>query len=109
MPGVAYRVALCRCGASSNKPFCDNTHETAGFQDRGAIGETGDGFDAPGGVLQVRRAKNGPLLVTGNVTLVNAAGRVAWRGTKCALCRCGASSNKPFCDGAHKEAGFEAD
>lgn len=51
-------------------------------------------------------APNGPLLLSGNVTLVTAAGRVAWQGSKCALCRCGHSKNKPFCDGAHKAAGF---
>lgn len=109
MPGVRQRAALCRCGDSKNKPFCDNTHESAGFQDRGAVGETGGDLPAEGGPLRVGRAPNGPLLVTGNLEIVTAAGRVAWRGTKAALCRCGASNNKPFCDGAHKDAGFEAE
>ena len=40
MPGVKFRAALCRCGLSKNKPFCDNTHEDAGFRDRGAVGKT---------------------------------------------------------------------
>ena len=35
----ATRVALCRCGASENKPFCDNRHREAGFQDDGRLGE----------------------------------------------------------------------
>ncbi len=105
-PGVAFRAALCRCGQSRNKPFCDNSHEKSGFSDRGAIGDSGKGFDAPGGKLSIMTAPNGPLLLSGNVTLVTAAGRVAWQGSKCALCRCGHSKNKPFCDGAHKAAGF---
>ncbi len=109
MAGVSFRAALCRCGESKNKPFCDNSHEKAGFVDRGAIGASGKGYDAPGGPLSVNRATNGPLLLSGNVKLVTAAGRVAWKGTKCALCRCGASKNKPFCDGSHKAAGFTAE
>jgi CDGSH-type Zn-finger protein/uncharacterized Fe-S cluster protein YjdI len=109
MPGLRFRAALCRCGQSGNKPFCDNSHEEAGFVDRGAIGATGDGCEAPVGSLAIQRAKNGPLLVNGNVEIVAASGRAAWRGTRTALCRCGASNNKPFCDGSHREAGFEAD
>lgn len=109
MPGVAFRAALCRCGMSKNKPFCDNSHEAAGFVDRGAIGDEGPGMEATGGPLKIGKAPNGPLLLSGNVELVTAAGRVAWRGTKAALCRCGKSQNKPFCDGAHKPAGFTAE
>jgi CDGSH-type Zn-finger protein/uncharacterized Fe-S cluster protein YjdI len=109
MPGVRFRTALCRCGQSKNKPFCDNSHEAAGFQDYGAVGETGDGFDAAGGKLTVGRAPNGPLLLSGNFTIAAASGRKAWKGKKAALCRCGHSSNKPFCDGSHKEAGFRAE
>ena len=108
MPGVKFRAALCRCGKSKNKPFCDNSHESAGFQDRGAIGEESPGRAAAGGLLEVNAAPNGPLLLQGNVQLVASSGRVAWEGTKCALCRCGESKNKPFCDGSHKAAGFDS-
>lgn len=108
MPGVAFRAALCRCGQSKNKPFCDNSHEAAGFVDRGAIGESGPGREKAGGELEVNLAPNGPLLLQGNVQLVTSSGRVAWEGTKCALCRCGQSSNKPFCDGTHRSAGFDS-
>ncbi len=116
MPGINFRAALCRCGRSSNKPFCDNSHERAesfesglGFRDRGAVGDRGTPIANSGGLLEIRRAKNGPLLVSGNLTIVAASGREAWQGTRTALCRCGESKNKPFCDGAHKAAGFTAD
>jgi len=109
MTGVRTRAALCRCGASKNKPFCDNSHETEGFVDRGAIGQTGPGLaDDAAGPLTVQSIPDGPLLLAGPVSLVTASGRVAWKGTKCALCRCGASKNKPFCDGAHRTAGFKS-
>ena len=109
MPGVQFRAALCRCGHSKSKPFCDNSHEEAGFKDYGAVGDSGEGFDVPGGTLKVGRAPNGPLLLSGNFTIIAASGRKAWTGKKAALCRCGHSKNKPFCDGAHKAAGFEAE
>lgn len=110
MPGVRYRAALCRCGASNNKPFCDNTHEETGFRDRGALGETGDAtLKSTSGPLKIKRAPNGPLLVTGNFVIRSASGRDGWQGTKAALCRCGRSKNKPFCDGSHKDAGFAAE
>lgn len=109
MPSVKHRAALCRCGDSKNKPFCDNTHEKEGFRDYGAVGDAGEGTTETGGVLQVKRAPNGPLLLSGNFSIIAGSGRVAWTGTRAALCRCGQSKNKPFCDGSHKDAGFEAE
>ena len=108
-PGLKYRAALCRCGQSRNKPFCDNSHEQSGFRDYGAIGETGDVSVESGGRLSVTLAKDGPLLLKGNITLFGGSGRDAWRGSQVALCRCGASENKPFCDGQHKHVGFKSD
>ena len=107
MEGTKHRAALCRCGKSKNKPFCDNGHEKAEFRDHGAVGEKGEGASGVGGTLEIKKAQNGPLLLSGNVTIVAASGRVAWKGDKCALCRCGESKNKPFCDGSHKAAGFQ--
>ena len=43
------------------------------------------------------------------LTVLSSSGREAWRGTRAALCRCGESANKPFCDGSHKAAGFTSD
>ncbi|MBL4686903.1 MAG: CDGSH iron-sulfur domain-containing protein [Nannocystaceae bacterium] len=109
MESVKFRAALCRCGQSKNKPFCDNSHEASDFKDYGAVGTSADDATATGGPLKVGKAPNGPLLLSGNFSIINSSGRVAFRGTRAALCRCGASKNKPFCDGAHKAAGFEAD
>jgi CDGSH-type Zn-finger protein/uncharacterized Fe-S cluster protein YjdI len=107
MPGVRHRVALCRCGQSKNKPFCDNSHRGAGFRDSGAVGKKGDpDLQAQGGQLRIKPAKDGPLLVNGQFAIVAGSGRAAWRGNKAALCRCGQSKNKPFCDGSHTAAGF---
>ena len=108
MPGVQFRVALCRCGASANKPFCDNSHQKAGFTDYGSVGETGSRSSEIGGKLSIKPLPDGPLLVKGNLTIVSGSGRIAWRGSDAALCRCGASKNKPFCDGSHKAAGFKS-
>jgi len=109
VPGLKFRAALCRCGQSSNKPFCDNSHDAAGFRDFGAVGETGDGTGGSGGPLKVRPAKDGPLLISGSLSILNGSGRRAWSGSRVALCRCGASNNKPFCDGQHKQVGFTSD
>jgi len=53
---------------------------------------------------------NGPFLVTGSVALVDAEGNQFDLRDKetIALCRCGASENRPFCDGSHKTCGFES-
>lgn len=106
MPGLRFRAALCRCGASQNKPFCDNSHAQAGFQDYGAVGQRGSDLEASGGPLTIKPMPDGPLKVEGNLTIHAASGRAAWQGTKTALCRCGASKNKPFCDGSHKAVDF---
>ena len=109
VPGLKFRAALCRCGQSGNKPFCDNSHEDAGFRDYGAIGESGDDNAASGGLLQIKAIKNGPLVLQGNVTLKGGAGRKSWQGKQVTLCRCGSSRNKPFCDGQHKVVGFTSE
>jgi len=103
-----YRVALCRCGQSSNKPFCDNSHIKTGFTDFGAVGEQGTDTAAKGGKLNIRPRQDGPLKITGNMRIIASSGRVAWQGDETALCRCGASEKKPFCDGSHRKIGFSS-
>jgi len=52
-------------------------------------------------------AKNSGLRVSGNIRLEDAEGNLIETKEKFTLCRCGASQNKPFCDGTHKSIGFE--
>lgn len=108
----ATRVALCRCGASNNKPFCDGSHTRIGFENDG---ELGPGRLVPAedrgtsGLVRLRPAPNGPLLVEGPLEITSADGKATSAGIKGALCRCGASEKKPFCDGSHARIGFQAD
>lgn len=51
---------------------------------------------------------NGPALVKGDFTVVDGAGNAYPQQAQVAICRCGASAKKPFCDGAHAKAGFQA-
>jgi len=169
-------VALCRCGGSKNKPFCDGTHGTIGFSDRRLADGSLDRRDSyagkritihdnrqlcahagfctdrlasvfrmgkepwidpegasaeeilatirqcPSGALSysidgiehrdqerapaVTVTDHGPYAVTGGVELVGVQfGEEASR-EHYTLCRCGASKNKPFCDGSHWQVKF---
>ncbi len=169
-------MALCRCGASKNKPYCDGSHNDVGFSSEPSADRTPDGvktfkgkqvdvhynrllcshagvcgaqlkavFDTkrdpwiapdnatpdeirdvvgacPSGALSWSEAggqarhiigedpgitieRNGPFRVTG----IPLAPGVPAKGAcpeKYVLCRCGASKNKPFCDGSHADIGW---
>lgn len=178
---------LCRCGGSSTKPFCDDTHERNGFDGtetadrttsyldqadvfegpdlvltdapplcasarfcdaKGSIWQlvqegggpeaaalamreaghcpsgrlitwtpTSDGRAEPAGepefepsigaVEDLGKGVSGPLWVRGRVLVESADGTPYEVRNRVALCRCGASENKPFCDGSHIEIGFD--
>ena len=106
-PDFGYRATLCRCGASKTKPFCDKSHEAADFK---ATGEANPGematLVARNGPLKVTPTLNGPLKVEGSLEIVSGTGKTLAKTAKTWLCRCGHSSNKPFCDGTHKKIGF---
>lgn len=51
---------------------------------------------------------DGPLYLRGLVTIVDVHGDILQEDTRVALCRCGASKNKPFCVGSHQRIGFKA-
>lgn len=57
----------------------------------------------------VEPSKDGPLLVYGNVTIKDSTGTLTKKANVTAFCRCGASNNKPFCDGSHRKIEFKAD
>jgi len=62
--------------------------------------------EEPATAREVRVVSNGPLLLSGGVRIVDRNGEILYEGEKAALCRCGGSGNKPFCDGAHEQNGF---
>ncbi|MCO6456967.1 MAG: CDGSH iron-sulfur domain-containing protein [Pirellulaceae bacterium] len=60
----------------------------------------------------IRLRDNGPLVIQGPVTIVDAEGNafeVPGDKPLIALCRCGQSGRKPFCDGSHRDCGFRAE
>lgn len=59
------------------------------------------------GETVVELMKNGPLLVYGNITVKDTQGKETKHHRVTAFCRCGASQNKPYCDGTHGKTGFE--
>ena len=105
-----FRVTLCRCGKSGRKPYCDGSHTAAGFA---ATGEPAAIASEPlaerGGRLTIVPILNGPLQLGGNVEICSGTGRTVLRTQSARLCRCGASDNKPFCDGSHARIGFRSE
>lgn len=169
-------TALCRCGGSANKPYCDGTHTRIGFSDArlsdgktnrrrnyvgrritihdnraicahagycteglaavfdsekepwiDADGATADEIIAtiarcPSGALSysidaveqhggstdpgIAATENGPYAVTGGVELKGVEFGDGASAERFTLCRCGASRNKPFCDGSHWDIKF---
>lgn len=169
-------IALCRCGGSANKPFCDGTHSNIGFtgakltdgtkdkrrnyvgkqitihDNRGICSHAGyctdglasafrmkekpwihpDGAEAeaiietvtkcPSGALSysiegveyrdrkrepmISVSKDGPYYVSGRIELKDQAWGEGASQEHYTLCRCGASKNKPFCDGTHWHVKF---
>jgi len=58
-------------------------------------------------IARIRVTKNGPLLVEGECALYNHDGQEQKQKGTYALCRCGGSKKKPFCDGTHQKIGFD--
>lgn len=174
---AAETYELCRCGASSNKPFCDWTHVTIEFNGKETaqlapshsrakyyegkglimlddkplcihagfcvsektdvwelIEQAQDGDSraeiiriinlCPSGRLAYQEVpqgpiveedlpqgigiiEDGPIYVRGGIPVEGANGQNFEKQNRMTLCRCGASKNKPFCDGTHTDLGFK--
>lgn len=59
--------------------------------------------------VKIRVNANGPLLIEGPTVVIGLDGKPLKEGSKMALCRCGLSGNRPFCDGAHSKQGWKPD
>ena len=107
---TTFRATLCRCGASARKPYCDGSHVTANFR---ATGEPPTQPSEPlatrNGALNITPLPNGPLKASGALEVVSGTGRTCNRVTETFLCRCGASANKPYCDGTHRKISFSVE
>ena len=101
--------ALCRCGLSKNKPFCDGSHKKENIQATQTFtDEREENINGLAGDLVITVKTNAMYSVKGPVTIFSRDGLSKTTRTKAALCRCGFSENKPFCDVKHKKCGFTA-
>jgi hypothetical protein len=85
---IAHAVRTCPTGALSFERH-----------DGGAQEEASDD-------VTVQPRTNGPLFLRGKLHVEDARGNVTREATRIALCRCGGSDNKPYCDGTHRAIGF---
>lgn len=100
-------VALCRCGGSGNKPFCDGSHRENGFHGEQEFTDTRpEDISGQHGDLVITVKANAMLSVHGPVTIFSRSGGSVTTRMKGALCRCGHSAKKPFCDVSHRKHGF---
>ena len=94
----ANHLTLCRCGSSKSKPICDDQHLDIEFLDNGNIQAVSDCMPIlRPQTLTITCIKNGPLKYRGYLRVFNQKGQecLSMQG---ALCRCGKSTKKPFCD-----------
>lgn len=59
--------------------------------------------------VKIQARRNGPLIVQGPVDILDSQGEVMRTADQVALCRCGQSAMKPFCDGMHNKSGFQSE
>jgi CDGSH-type Zn-finger protein len=104
----ANHLSLCRCGGSKSKPTCDDRHLDIEFLHSGRISEASEARHSERPTkITVSCVKDGPIKFRGRLRIRNNLSQecVKLRG---ALCRCGQSASKPFCDGSHEKVGFRS-
>jgi len=101
--------ALCRCGLSKQKPFCDGSHKKEAITlEQNFVDKRSEDIKNLTGDLIITVKNNAMYSIAGPVTIFSRDGKSKTTRTKAALCRCGHSENKPFCDMKHKTCGFSA-
>lgn len=70
-------------------------------------GEASDIVAEKASISQIQISPNGPILIKTDCAITHSDGHTEVKQGTTALCRCGASANKPFCDGSHRKIGFE--
>ena len=102
---------LCRCGSSNNKPYCDGMHKKIGFQQQGMFIKPPASEQNVNntGTLEIKVQTNGPLAFRGAVCIQDSAEQDKIIRKIGVLCRCGHTSNSPFCDGTHNNIDFKAE
>jgi CDGSH-type Zn-finger protein len=96
--GAKSKYALCRCGLSKNKPFCDYSHAEKGWRDGDDQAAADAASPAPD---QNADAGEGPIVAANEPALVELEA-----GKDHAFCACGRSQGQPFCDGSHSGTGL---
>jgi CDGSH-type Zn-finger protein len=95
--GESGRKFFCACKQTDGQPFCDGSHATV---------EAVAGRENEASATVIEQRENGPLVVKHLKKLLDDDGNEIEVREVVALCRCGGSKNKPFCDGSHRENGF---
>lgn len=94
----ANHLTLCRCGASKTRPICDDQHLEIEFFDPGTIQRASDTMKVSRPqTLTITCIEDGPLVLRGYSRVYNRKGQ-EFLSMQTALCRCGQSTKKPFCD-----------
>ena len=115
---LCHHAAFCKYEANSYFDLIGSTDSTntlsqlVAMIDRcpsGALAIEVDGHDVEAVLpVQISPIGDGPLLLTGGVRVTRSDGVEVEVRNRLSLCRCGASENKPLCDGSHRDIGFEA-